>query len=63
MRDLLSRIDTRGRLHLVGVAIGGVAAAWAATPGDWAFALVLGGATLVIGLGVVRRIQQAQREP
>jgi hypothetical protein len=63
MRDLLSRIDTRGRLHLVGVAIGGVAAAWAAIQGDWAFALVLGGATLVIGLGVVRRIQQAQREP
>lgn len=62
-RELLSRVDTRGRLHLVGVAIGAVAAVWAAIQGDWAFALVLGAATVLIGLGVARRILQAQREP
>jgi hypothetical protein len=63
MWALLSQVDTRGRLHLVGVAIGAVAAVWAAIQGDWAFALVLGAATAVIGLGVVHRIRQAQREP
>ena len=63
IRELLSRIDTRGRLHLAGVAIGAVAAAWAATQGDWAFALVLGAATVVIGLGVAHRIRQVPREP
>jgi hypothetical protein len=63
MRELLSRIDTRGRLHLAGVAIGAIAAVWAAIQGDWAFALVLGAATVVIGLGVAHRIRQTQREP
>jgi len=63
MRELLSRVDTRGRLHLVGVAIGAVAAVWAAIQGDWAFALVLGGATAAIGLGLAHRIGQARREP
>jgi hypothetical protein len=63
MRELLSRVDTRGRLHLAGIAIGAIAAAWAAIQGDWAFALVLGAATVVIGLGVVHRIREAQREP
>jgi hypothetical protein len=60
---MLSSVDTRGRLHLVGVAIGAGAAVWSAIQRDWAFALVLGAASLVIGVGVVHRIRQAQREP
>jgi hypothetical protein len=63
MRELLSRVDTRGRMHLAGVGIGAVGAVWAAIQGDWAFALVLGAATVVLGLGVVHRIRQEPRKP
>jgi hypothetical protein len=62
MQDLLARIDTRGRLHLLGVAIGAVGAIWAAIQGDWLFAVVLGVATVLIALGVVHRIRQSQAE-
>jgi len=35
-------VDTRGRLHLLGVVIGAVGAIWAAIQSDWLFAIVLG---------------------
>lgn len=63
MRDLLERVDTRGRLHVLGVLIGAVGALWAAIQGDWLFAIVLGIATVLIAAGVVHRIRQAQRGP
>jgi hypothetical protein len=59
-RDLLTRVDTRGRLHLLGVVIGAVGAIWAAIESDWLFAIVLGVATVLIALGVVHRIRQSQ---
>jgi hypothetical protein len=60
MRDLLTRVDTRGRLHLLGVLIGAIGAIWAVIQGDWLFAIVLGVATVLIALGVVHRIRQSQ---
>jgi hypothetical protein len=60
-RDLLTRVDTRGRLHLLGVVIGAVGAIWAVIQSDWLFAIVLGVATVLIALGVVYRIRQSQR--
>jgi hypothetical protein len=60
MRDLLARVDTRGRLHLLGVLIGAVGAIWAAIQSDWLFAIALAAATVIIALGVVHRIRQSQ---
>jgi hypothetical protein len=62
MRDLFARVDTRGRLHLLGVLIGAVGAIWAAIQSDWLFAIVLAVATAMIALGVVHRIRQSQGE-
>jgi hypothetical protein len=56
------KLDSRSRFHLVGVAVGAVVTAWAAIQADWAFAAVFGVATVVLGLGVVHRIRQAQRD-
>ena len=53
-------VDTRGRLHLIGVALGLVAAIWAAVQGDWTFAIVFAAASLLLGAGVVHRIRQSQ---
>jgi hypothetical protein len=63
MRDLLARVDTRGRLHVLGVVIGAVGAIWAAIQSDWLFAIVLGVATVLIALGVWHRIRQSQGGP
>jgi hypothetical protein len=60
MRDLVTRVDTRGRLHLLGVLIGAIGAIWAVLQSDWMFAVVLGVATVLIALGVVHRIRQSQ---
>ena len=60
MRDLLAHVDTRGRLHLLGVVIGAFGAIWAAIQSDWLFAIVLGVATVLIALGVWHRIKQSQ---
>jgi hypothetical protein len=53
-------VDTRGRLHLIGVALGLVVAIWAAVQGDWRFAVVFGVASVLLGAGVIHRIRQSQ---
>jgi hypothetical protein len=63
MRDLFARVDTRGRLHLLGVVIGAIGAIWAAVQSDWLFAIVLGVATVLIALGVWHRLRQSQGGP
>ncbi len=60
MRDLFTRVDTRGRLHLFGVLIGAIGAIWAAIHSDWLFAAALGVATVLIALGVWHRLRQSQ---
>jgi hypothetical protein len=57
------KLDTRARLHIVGVLIGVLVVAWAAIQRDWWFALIFGVATLYLGLGVLHRIRQSQGEP
>ena len=63
MRDLFARVDTRGRLHLLGVVIGAVGAIWAAIQSDWLFAIVLAVATVVIAIGVWHRLRQLPGRP
>ena len=53
-------VDTRGRLHLLGTAVGLIAAIWAAVQGDWRFAVVFAVASVVLGAGVIHRIRQAR---
>jgi hypothetical protein len=53
-------VDTRGRLHLLGVAVGLIAAIWAAVQEDWRFAVVFAVASVVLGAGVIHRIRQAR---
>jgi hypothetical protein len=54
------KLDSRARLHILGVVVGAVAAIWAAVQGDWKFAIVFGVATILMGLGVAHRIRQSQ---
>ena len=57
------RLDRRARLHVMGLIVGALAAIWAAVQGDWAFAVVFGIATVVLGLGVAHRIRQSGDGP
>jgi hypothetical protein len=51
-------VDKRSRFHLVGLAIGALAAIWAAFQGDWWFAVLFAVGTLSTGAGVLYRILQ-----
>jgi hypothetical protein len=53
-------VDRRSRFHLVGLAVGALAAIWAAFQGDWWFALLFAVGTLFTGAGVLHRIRQAR---
>lgn len=57
------RLDSRSRLHILGVLVGVAVVIWAAIQGDVWFALVFGVATVFLGIGVVHRIRQEQNEP
>jgi hypothetical protein len=55
------KVDGRSGFRLVGVAVGAIAAVWAAVQGDYAFAAVLGVASVLLGLGVLHLLRQSQR--
>jgi membrane protein implicated in regulation of membrane protease activity len=51
-------LDNRARFRVVGVAIGVVAAVWAAIQGDWTFAIVFAVASVLMALAVLHQIRR-----
>jgi hypothetical protein len=52
-------LDNRSRLRLLGVAVGVVAAIWAAIQGDWTFAIVFAVASVLMGVAVLHQIRRS----
>ncbi len=51
-------MDNRARFRLLGVAVGVVAAIWAAAQGDWTFAIVFAVASLLMAIAVIHQIRR-----
>jgi hypothetical protein len=55
------KLDSRARVHLMGVGVGAAVAIYAATQSDWVGVLVFGVATALLGFGVAWRIRNLQK--
>jgi hypothetical protein len=56
------KLDTRSRFRISGVVVGGLVAIYAAIEGDWAFAIVFGVASVLMGLAVLHQIRQSETD-
>jgi hypothetical protein len=56
------KLDSRARVHLMGVGVGAIVAIYAAIQSDWVGAIVFGVATALLGLGVAHRIRGLQKD-
>jgi uncharacterized membrane protein len=56
------KLDNRSRFRISGVVVGAVVAIYAASQGDWPFAIVFGVAAVVMGLAVIHQLRQSESD-
>ena len=56
------KLDNRSRFRISGVVVGAIVAIYAAIQGDWAFVVVFGVASVLMGLAVIHQIRQSESD-